>query len=274
MAQRGRATNADIEKYLQLFDRPIDAVVAIREHIENAKKQQLTSQRPTPQLDTPIVVSARHLERHYRIGKKRVDALQDVSLDIHQGEFVALTGPSGSGKSTLLQTIGGLDKPSSGEVFVGDTNIAKLSDAKLSRFRGQTIGFVFQFFYLQPFLNVKQNIDVPGMFAGTNRKNRHAYIEKVARAVGLEERLSHMPSELSGGQMQRVAIARALLNKPKIILADEPTGNLDSKNSKIIIDLFEKIRRDFGTTIIIVTHDQEIAYRADREIRLLDGRLA
>lgn len=273
MTQLGRATDEDIEQYLQLFDQPVDAVVAIREHLQAAKSRSLAKKQRIS-TDTPTVVQTHRLTRHYRIGKKQITALDDVSVTIRQGEFVALTGPSGSGKSTLLQTIGGLDKPSDGQVLVNNIDIAKLSDAKLSYFRGQTIGFVFQFFYLQPFLNVRQNIDVPGMFAASDRLSRKARIQKVARAVGLEERLLHMPSELSGGQMQRVAIARALLNQPKILLADEPTGNLDSKNSKMIIDLFEKIRQEFGTTVIIVTHDREIAYRADREIRLLDGKLA
>lgn len=269
--KHSRATAQDIEQYLALFDSPSDAVLAIRDHLE--PKRHAAPKQPVVPADAPIVISARDLTRHYKVGKKRVEALRGVSVDIQQGEFVALTGPSGSGKSTLLQSIGGLDKPNAGTITVDGVNIAKLSDRKLSMFRNRTIGFVFQFFYLQPFLTVRQNIEVPGMFAGTKRMTRRPATDKVAAAVGLAERLTHMPSELSGGQMQRVAIARALLNQPKIILADEPTGNLDSRNSRLIIELFETIRQEFGTTIVVVTHDREIAARADREIRILDGRV-
>lgn len=267
-----RATQHDIEQYLALFDSPTDAILAIRDHLE--PQRTTTKKQSIVPVDAPVVISTKDLTRYYKVGRKRVDALRGISVDIQQGEFVALTGPSGSGKSTLLQSIGGLDKPSSGIITVDGVNIAKLSDAKLSTFRNTTIGFVFQFFYLQPFLTVKQNIEVPGMFAGTKRAERHPAAAEMAAAVGLEERILHMPSELSGGQMQRVAIARALLNRPKILLADEPTGNLDSKNSRLIIELFDKIRRDFGTTVVIVTHDREIAAHADREIRLRDGVLA
>ena len=267
-----RVTTHDIEQYLALFDSPTDAILAIRDHLE--PQRQIEPKQPVVSVDTPVVISTKDLTRRYKVGKKRVEALRGVSVDIRQGEFVALTGPSGSGKSTLLQSIGGLDKPSGGTITVDGVDIAQLSDAKLSVFRNTTVGFVFQFFYLQPFLTVKQNIEVPGMFAGTKRLARHPAAAEMAAAVGLEERILHMPSELSGGQMQRVAIARALLNRPKILLADEPTGNLDSKNSRLIIELFDKIRRDFGTTVIIVTHDRDIAAYADREIRLRDGVLA
>lgn len=196
-----------------------------------------------------------------------------MSLQIHEGEFVAITGASGSGKSTLLQIIGGLDKPSKGEVYYDDVKLSKLSDRKLSAFRRQVVGFVFQFFYLQPFLILERNMEVPGMFARTKRAERIKRVAELAEAVGLSDRLKHLPKELSGGQMQRVAIARALVNSPKIILADEPTGNLDSKNSTAIVDLFERIRQEFGTTIVMVTHDRLIARKADREIVLKDGEL-
>lgn len=223
---------------------------------------------------TPIILSAQNLTKEYKLDKQHLKVLNGVSFDIHEAEIIAITGASGSGKSTLLQLLGGLDKPTSGEVLVNGTSIAKLSDGKLSSFRRQTIGFVFQFFYLQPFLKLRSNLEVPGMFARTKRRDRVAKVNELAKKVGLEDRLNHYPKELSGGQMQRAAIARALLNNPKIILADEPTGNLDSQNGEQIIDLFESIRDDFGTTVVIVTHDPAVAQRADRRIQVVDGRLA
>lgn len=219
----------------------------------------------------PVLIEVDAISKHYKVGKQRITALDGVSLTIHEGEFVAFTGPSGSGKSTLLQAIGGLDKPNAGTITVDGQDITTLRDGKLSAFRNQTIGFVFQFFYLQPFLQLKTNLEVPGMFARMKRKDRQEQVVALAEAVGIDDRLHHLPKELSGGQMQRAAIARALLNKPKVLLADEPTGNLDSKNGAAIIDLFEEIRQKYGTTIIVVTHDPKVAQRADREIVLKDG---
>lgn len=221
----------------------------------------------------PIAIRATNVIKKYKVGKQIIRAIDDVSVDIHEGEFVALVGPSGSGKSTLLHLLGGLDKPTSGEIVVGGKNVSSMNDRQLSKFRNQTIGFVFQSFYLQPFLTLRRNIEVASMPQRMGRAERKLRIESLARQVGLYDRLSHRPHELSGGQIQRAAIARALLNRPAIILADEPTGNLDSVNSRDIISLFQQIRGQYHATIIIATHDNEIAAQADRVIALKDGRL-
>lgn len=221
----------------------------------------------------PIAIRATNVIKKYKVGKQIIRAIDDVSVDIHEGEFVALVGPSGSGKSTLLHLLGGLDKPTSGEIVVGGKNVSSMNDRQLSKFRNQTIGFVFQSFYLQPFLTLRRNIEVASMPQRMGRAERKLRIESLARQVGLYDRLSHRPHELSGGQIQRAAIARALLNRPAIILADEPTGNLDSTNSRDIISLFQQIREQYHATIIIATHDNEIAAQADRVIALKDGRL-
>lgn len=223
--------------------------------------------------NTPVVIDVKNITKTYKLGKQSISALKGVSLQIKQGEFIALTGSSGSGKSTLLQIIGGLDKPTSGTVTVAGQELSKLSDRHLSTYRNKTVGFVFQFFYLQPFLTIHKNLEVPAMFSREKMKLRKEWVEKLSQAVGIGDRLEHLPRELSGGQMQRTAIARALLNQPKVLLADEPTGNLDSVNSEAIISLFEQVRREFGTTIIIVTHDNGIANRADRRYVLHDGAL-
>lgn len=221
----------------------------------------------------PIAIRATNVIKKYKVGKQIIRAIDDVSVDIHEGEFVALVGPSGSGKSTLLHLLGGLDKPTSGEIVVGGKNVSSMNDRQLSKFRNQTIGFVFQSFYLQPFLTLRRNIEVASMPQRMGRAERKLRIESLARQVGLYDRLSHRPHELSGGQIQRAAIARALLNRPAIILADEPTGNLDSVNSRDIISLFQQIREQYHATIVIATHDNEIAAQADRVIALKDGRL-
>ncbi|MDB5162605.1 MAG: macrolide export ATP-binding/permease, putative transport system ATP-binding protein [Candidatus Saccharibacteria bacterium] len=259
-----------IDRLIEIFDNdPAAAAQAIKDY----------ARRPNQDISLktiavgPVLLSVRDLIKTYKRGRQHLMVLDGVSLDIHEGEFVAITGASGSGKSTLLQLMGGLDKPTSGEVMYGDVNLAKLSDSKLSVFRQQTVGFVFQFFYLQPFLRLSRNLEVPGMFARTESKSRRTKVAELAEKVGLSDRLKHYPKELSGGQMQRAAIARALLNLPKIILADEPTGNLDTANGAAIIELFETIRRELGTTIVIVTHDPVIARRADREIRIRDGKV-
>jgi ABC-type lipoprotein export system ATPase subunit len=222
----------------------------------------------------PLLIEVAGVTKTYSLGRQKVEALKGVSVQIHQGEFIAITGASGSGKSTLLQLIGGLDKPTAGTVTVDGHNISKLNDRALSAFRNRTVGFIFQFFYLQPFLRLDTNLEVPAMFARTKKPERAKKARELAKAVGLDDRLQHFPRELSGGQMQRAAIARALLNEPKVLLADEPTGNLDSENGRAILELFESIREKFGTTIIVVTHDNAIARRADRRIVIKDGEVA
>jgi ABC-type lipoprotein export system ATPase subunit len=256
------------QNFLKKYDGNLDAAVA-------ALREAAVFDVPKVRREAtgPVLVRTDRLSKTYKVGHQQVGALTNVSIEIHQGEFVAFTGPSGSGKSTLLQLIGGLDKPTEGTVIIDGHDLTKLGDRALSHFRNQTIGFVFQFFYLQPFLNLKTNLTVPGIFARTKRSERNEEAERLARAVDLEDRLLHLPKELSGGQMQRAAIARALLNKPKLILADEPTGNLDSANGKAIVELFEKVREEFGTTIVVVTHDPKVAMHADREIALKDGKV-
>ncbi len=266
---QGAGLDGEIATFLDKFDGNVtQAIMALREY-SSQQKARAAKTAPTG----PVIVSVKDAIKSYKVGKTKVAALNGASLEVRQGEFIALTGPSGSGKSTLLQLIGGLDRPTTGEVTVGGVALSQLNDTKLSEFRAQTVGFVFQFFYLQPFLRLESNLEVPAMFAGISRQERAGRIQELAGQVGLADRLRHYPKELSGGQMQRAAIARALLNRPKILLADEPTGNLDSVNSTAIIDLFEKIRQEFGTTIVLVTHDPSVARRADREVVIRDGRI-
>lgn len=237
--------------------------------VNRAAKARATQKAPVHSGE--VLVRVDNVSKSYKVGRTQVDALKNVSLEIYKGEFLAITGTSGSGKSTLLQLIGGLDKPGTGTIEVQGQNLAKLSDGKLSKFRNRTIGFVFQFFYLQPFLNLQTNIEVPAMFSHTPRITRHIRSHTLARTVGLEDRLKHLPRELSGGQMQRAAIARALQNSPGILLADEPTGNLDRTNALAIFELFKSIREEQGTTVVVVTHDSELADIADRVINMSDG---
>lgn len=216
-----------------------------------------------------VVLKTDDLKKFYGNEENQVKALNGVSLTIEQGEFVAIVGTSGSGKSTLLHMLGGLDRPTSGKVFVDDKDIFTLKDEALTIFRRRKIGFVFQAFNLVPVLNVYENIVLPIELDGNQVDE--AYVEQIIEVLGLKEKKNNMPSQLSGGQQQRVAIARALASKPTILLADEPTGNLDSKTSQDVLSLLKVTGQKFGQTIVMITHNEEIAQMADRIIRIEDG---
>ena len=220
-----------------------------------------------------IIVKLINLNRLYSNGNNRVQALKDINLEVEKGEFVAITGPSGSGKSTLLHNIGCIDLPSSGKVFLNGIDMSKFTFKELSKFRLHSIGFVFQHFYLLPSLTAFENIELPLQEAGVNKKKRTERVKYLLDALGLENRSSHRPDQLSGGEQQRVAIARALANDPPLILADEPTGELDSKTGTKIIDILIDINKNQGKTILVVTHDENISKRASRVIRLIDGSI-
>ncbi len=218
------------------------------------------------------VIVTRALTREYDMGGEIVHALQGVDLVIRKNEFVAIMGPSGSGKSTLMNMIGCLDTPTAGEYWLNGHRVSELGDNQLARIRNKEIGFVFQTFNLLPRATALHNTELPLVYAGSGSKERRELAEEALRRVGLADRMEHRPNELSGGQRQRVAIARALVNHPSILLADEPTGNLDSATSSEIMELFEDLHGD-GQTIILVTHEKDIAAHADREVHLLDGRV-
>ncbi len=221
--------------------------------------------------DTPIL-EMKDLCKTYFLGTNELRVLRDINVTIRAGEYVAIMGPSGSGKSTLLNMIGCLDRPTSGDYFLGGQNVAVLDDDELSKIRGARIGFVFQSFNLIAQLNVTENIEIPMYYQGYSERESSRRAVELATMVGLGERLGHRPSELSGGQQQRVAIARSLANDPLIILADEPTGNLDSASGSDILDILDRLHAE-GKTLIVVTHDEHIATCAERVIRLFDGRI-
>lgn len=216
-------------------------------------------------------IEVKNLSKVYGSGEAEVKALKDINLNIEQGEFVAIVGPSGSGKSTLLHLLGGVDKPSSGEVIIKGESIYKLKEKELSILRRRKLGFIFQFFNLIPVLTAEENIEMPVLL--DNGKIDKNYMNELLKLLGLEERRKHHPSELSGGQQQRVSIGRALANKPSIILADEPTGNLDSKNSKEVLELLKYCAKKYNQTLILITHDINIAKSADRIITIEDGKI-
>ena len=217
------------------------------------------------------ILEIKDLCKVYGQGETRVDALKDITFDVEQGELVAIVGPSGSGKSTLLHILGGVDTPTSGIVSIAGTDIGKLDETKLAIFRRRQIGLIYQFYNLIPILNVEENMTLPVLLDGKkpDRKLLSGLVEK----LGLTERLKHLPNQLSGGQQQRVSIGRALMNHPALLLADEPTGNLDTENSREIVSLLRKFNKENNQTVIIITHDEKIALSADRVITIEDGMI-
>lgn len=216
------------------------------------------------------VIELKDIQRHFKMGNETVKALRGINLNINRGEYVALMGPSGSGKSTLMNIIGALDTPTSGKYRLNGQEVEKLSDNELAKIRNKEIGFVFQTFNLLPRTTALDNVALPLVYAGKSKAQRTERAKEVLKTVGLADRMTHKPNELSGGQRQRVAVARALVNNPSIILADEPTGNLDSKTSDEIMELFNDLHRK-GHTIVLVTHEEDIAEHAKRIVRLKDG---
>ena len=218
------------------------------------------------------ILKVEHLSKIYGKGETQVKALDDVSFEVEKGEFVAIIGPSGSGKSTLLHTLGGVDRPTSGKVLIDGADIYALNNDKLAIFRRRQIGLIYQFYNLIPILNVEENITLPLLLDGKEVDPQR--LDEIIDTLGLKGRIKHLPNQLSGGQQQRVSIGRSLINNPAIILADEPTGNLDSKNSKEILDLLKFSNKKYNQTLIMITHDQNIALEADRIITIEDGKIS
>ena len=220
-----------------------------------------------------LLLSARALTKTYILGKRSLDVLRGVDLDVARGELLALRGASGAGKSTLLHLIGGLDSPNTGEILFDGRDLAGFSERQLTQFRNRRVGFIFQAYHLLPELDALENVCLPARMARMNRSTVEARGRDLLARVGLQDRLDHKPSELSGGEQQRVAIARALINQPELILADEPTGNLDSRTGGEIIELLKSLRAEKQTTLVIATHDAKVAAHAGRVIELADGRI-
>ncbi|MCP4634621.1 MAG: ABC transporter ATP-binding protein [candidate division Zixibacteria bacterium] len=216
------------------------------------------------------LIEMKNLEKKYNTGKVSVEALKSININIEQNDFIAIVGPSGSGKSTLMNIIGCLDTPTSGDYFLDNENVSHLKPNQLAEIRNRKIGFIFQNFNLLPYSTAFENIELPLIFGGVRSRKRRDRVMEILTRVGLAERADHKPTELSGGEMQRIAIARALANKPSIILADEPTGNLDSVAGGSIIEIFHELHRD-GATIVVITHDRHIAENIPRMIMLKDG---
>ncbi len=220
------------------------------------------------------IVTLRDVERHFNRGSERINVLSKLDLEIADGEFLALMGPSGSGKSTLLNLLGGLDKPSAGTVEIGGERIDQMSSRQLAKWRSRHIGLIFQFYNLLPVVSAARNVELPLLLTSLSRSQRKKQVETALKLVGLEHRMNHTPRTMSGGEQQRVGIARAIVTDPTLILADEPTGDLDRKTGDGILDLMQALNREQGKTIIMVTHDPHAAARASRTLYLLDGQLS
>jgi len=219
------------------------------------------------------MIQLENIHRYFQVGEQTVHALNNISLAINKGEYISVMGPSGSGKSTLLNVIALLDKPSSGRYLLNSQDVTQRSDDELAKVRRENIGFVFQFFHLIPRLSAAENIEMPMILAGIAVKERKQRVAQALASVNLQDRARHRPDQLSGGQLQRVAIARAMIMRPEILLADEPTGNLDRKSGMEIIELLENLNQQ-GVTLMIITHDQVLGDRAQRQIRIVDGQIA
>ena len=217
------------------------------------------------------ILKVENLCKTYGKGETLLEALNNINFSVEKGEFVAIVGASGSGKSTLLHILGGVDRPTSGKVFVGGEDVYKLNETNLAVFRRRQVGLIYQFYNLIPILNVKENMTLPLLL--DNKKPDLEYLDELIKILGLEHRVNHLPNELSGGQQQRVSIGRALMNHPSLLLADEPTGNLDSKSSKEIMDLLKLSNEKYNQTIIMITHDHDLALNADRIITIEDGKI-
>lgn len=217
------------------------------------------------------ILRTENLTKTYGMGNTKVTALDNLNLSIIKGQFVSIIGASGSGKSTLLHMLGGVDRPTKGKIYIEDTDIASMNETKLALFRRRKVGLIYQFYNLIPTLNVEKNILLPMLLDG--RKPKSEQFDQIIKMLGLNERLNHMPNQLSGGQQQRVAIGRSLIYRPSIILADEPTGNLDRKNSKGILEMLKLSNKKYKQTILLITHDEKIALEADRMITIEDGRI-
>ena len=218
------------------------------------------------------MIQLEHIHRYFQVGEHSVHALKEINLVVAKGEYVSIMGPSGSGKSTLLNIIALLDRPSSGKYILNGVDVTKRSDDELALIRRENIGFVFQFFHVIPRLTAAENVEMPMILAGINSKERKQRVEAALAAVSLQDRMQHKPNQLSGGQLQRVAIARAMIMRPEVLLADEPTGNLDSKSGLEIIELLENLNKK-GVTLVMITHDQALGSRAPRRIRIVDGQI-
>jgi len=219
-----------------------------------------------------IMIKMKNIQKVYNTGKVEVNALKGIDITIQEGDFTTILGPSGSGKSTLMNIIGCLDKPTEGEYILDKQNVERYNDNQLSEIRNKNIGFIFQNFNLLPYATAFENVEMPLLFAGISGTKRRERVEKILKDVGLADRMDHKPNEMSGGQRQRVAIARALINNPKIILADEPTGNLDTKTGKKIMELLTKVWKE-GNTIIMVSHDPHATKYSDKTIQIVDGQI-